>query len=79
MPDDHRRFLITFEQGEPDWPLLGLDHVPELPAIRWRQLNLDKLDQTARTKLVNDLNPHFPYGAPFSAMLRRDNLAVATG
>ena len=55
MPDDHRKFLVTFEQGEPDWPLLGLEHVPKLPAVRWRQLNLDKLDRTARSKLVENL------------------------
>ena len=55
MPDDHRRFLVTFEQGEPDWSLLGLDHVRDLPAIRWRQLNLDRLDPAARAKLVENL------------------------
>lgn len=31
MPADHRQFLVSFEQGEPDWPLLGLEHVPDLP------------------------------------------------
>jgi len=55
MPDDHRRFLLSFERGEPEWDLLGLDHVPDLPAIRWRQLNLDKLGAQARAKLVSDL------------------------
>lgn len=55
MPDDHRRFLLSFERGEPEWALLGLDHVPDLPAIRWRQLNLDKLGGQARAKLVSDL------------------------
>lgn len=55
MPDDHRRLLLSFERGEPAWELLGLDHVPDLPAIRWRQLNLDKLDARARAKLVSDL------------------------
>tara|TARA_R110001606_G_scaffold399304_1_gene584230 strand:+ start:7697 stop:8614 length:918 start_codon:yes stop_codon:yes gene_type:complete len=55
MPNDHRRFLISFEQGNPDWSLLGLEHAAELPAVRWRQINLDKLDATARTKLVENL------------------------
>jgi predicted nucleotidyltransferase component of viral defense system len=55
MPDDHRKLLISFEKGEPDWPLLGLDHVPDLPAIRWRQLNLDKLDTEKRAALVEGL------------------------
>ena len=55
MPDDHRRLLISFERGEPDWSLLGMDHIPYLPAIRWRQLNLDKLDATKRAQLVSEL------------------------
>src|SRR5712664_2967583 len=32
MPADHRKFLISFEQGEPDWDLLGLPNAAELPA-----------------------------------------------
>ncbi|MEP5436811.1 MAG: nucleotidyl transferase AbiEii/AbiGii toxin family protein, partial [Paracoccaceae bacterium] len=56
MPGEHRRFLISFERGEPEWNLLGLDHVPDLPAVRWRQLNLDKLGGKARAELVNNLH-----------------------
>jgi predicted nucleotidyltransferase component of viral defense system len=52
MPGEHRRFLISFERGEPDWPLLGLDNVADLPAVRWRQQNLDKLKAAARAALV---------------------------
>lgn len=55
MPDAHRRFLISFERGEPDWPLLALDGVAELPAVRWRQQNLDKLGGPARAALVTRL------------------------
>lgn len=55
MPDEHRRFLVSFEQGEPDWALLGVDHAAELPAVRWRQQNLDKLDDAMRARLVDNL------------------------
>lgn len=55
MPDDHRRFLISFERGKPDWPLLSLDGAADLPAIRWRQQNLDKLKPDAREALVREL------------------------
>ncbi len=55
MPDDHREFLISFERGEPDWPLLGLEHVAELPAVRWRQQNLNTLDDKRRSVLINKL------------------------
>ncbi len=55
MPDHHRQFLISFECGVPDWALLGLNGIAELPAVRWRQQNLDKLDKAARTALVEQL------------------------
>jgi predicted nucleotidyltransferase component of viral defense system len=52
MPDHHREFLIGFERAEPDWSLLKIGHVAELPAIRWRQRNLDKLKPDQRSALV---------------------------
>lgn len=52
MPDHHREFLIGFERGEPDWSLFKIGHVAELPAIRWRQRNLDKLKPEQRSALV---------------------------
>lgn len=55
MPDKHREFLIGFERGEPDWSLLKIGHVAELPAIRWRQRNLDKLKCDQRSALVEML------------------------
>lgn len=55
MPVQHREFLIGFERGEPDWALLGLPHVAKLPAVLWRQQNLDKLSKDARAALVQKL------------------------
>jgi predicted nucleotidyltransferase component of viral defense system len=52
MPSDHRKFLISFERGEPDWDLLGVPKAAELPAVLWRQQNLDKLPKDKRAKLV---------------------------
>lgn len=53
MSDRHREFLIGFERGEPDWSLLTISHVADLPAVRWRQQNLDKLDTDRRSALVD--------------------------
>ena len=43
MPDAHKNFLLSFERGEPDWSLIGLPEAANLPDIKWRQLNLNKL------------------------------------
>ncbi len=55
MPDDHRRFLISFEKGEPDWSQLGVDGVANLPAVQWREQNLASLPTKRRQQLVTSL------------------------
>jgi Nucleotidyl transferase AbiEii toxin, Type IV TA system len=55
MPQPHRRFLVSFERGEPDWQLLKVPAARDLPAIRWRQQNLDKMASTERAQLVSRL------------------------
>jgi len=55
MPEQHRRFLISFERGSPEWPLLELPGASDLPAVRWRQQNLDKMSSAERAQLVSKL------------------------
>lgn len=52
MPDRHREFLIGFERGEPEWSLLELSHIANLPAVRWRQLNLSRASDVRRAQMV---------------------------
>lgn len=55
MPREHRAFLMSFKQGNPDWPLLGIAEAADLPAVMWRQQNLDKLAADKRNALVRRL------------------------
>ena len=55
MPEAHRQFLVSFERGEPEWSLLGVPGAAELPAVQWRQQNLDKLSAKRRAELVVQL------------------------
>lgn len=55
MPQNHKEFLIGFKRGAPQWDLLGVPGAAELPAIRWKQINLDKLSPEARARLVSQL------------------------
>jgi hypothetical protein len=47
MPKAHREFLIGFKRGQPDWSLLGVPGAAELPVVRWKQLNFDRLAPAA--------------------------------
>lgn len=44
--------MADLKRGEPDWSLLGVPGAADLPAIRWKQINLDKLPAEHRAKLV---------------------------
>ncbi|MDX8500229.1 nucleotidyl transferase AbiEii/AbiGii toxin family protein [Mesorhizobium sp. VK4C] len=43
MDDTAREFLIGLHDGEPDFEAIGLPQAANLPAIRWKLLNLKKL------------------------------------
>jgi hypothetical protein len=55
MPEPHRRFLVSFKRGAPDWELLDLPGADLLPAVRWRLKNLTKLDERRRAVLLGRL------------------------
>jgi predicted nucleotidyltransferase component of viral defense system len=52
-----RDFLRTLALARPDWSLLGIPHLKELPAIRWRLQNLETLarKQPQRLKALADV------------------------
>ena len=55
MPESHRQFLLGFKRGEPDWTLLGVEGAQNLPAVLWKQRNLDKLPADRRRELAEAL------------------------
>ena len=55
MPDAHRHFLVGFKRGEPDWALLGIPEAKLLPAVLWKQRNLDRLSTEKRRELADVL------------------------
>jgi len=55
MPEDHKHFLVSFYRRKPEWSRLGLDGLDQLPAVRWRELNLDKAGEKTRVDMVRKL------------------------
>lgn len=43
LDDDNRDFLVSFKRGEPDWSLSPVEGLQNLPAIRWKLQNIQKL------------------------------------
>jgi predicted nucleotidyltransferase component of viral defense system len=47
---NERRFLLSLVAAEPEWKLLGVPHLEQLPGLRWKLHNLERLRKAnART------------------------------
>ena len=60
LSDNDKQFLVPFKKGEPDWSLLPFDTVKDLPAVKWKLQNIQKMEKekhlTALRKLEDVLN-----------------------
>jgi hypothetical protein len=46
-----REFLLSLVRNEPNWTLLGIKHLEQLPGIRWKLENLGRLAKANPKKL----------------------------
>jgi predicted nucleotidyltransferase component of viral defense system len=49
---NERQFLLSLVNNAPDWGLLNVAHVDQLPAIRWKVKNLDQLAKSSPKKFA---------------------------
>ena len=54
LTDEDKRFLISFEQGEPDWDSVEYGYFAEYPSVIWKLLNLAKLKKENPAKLQSE-------------------------
>ena len=52
LDENERRFLLSLVSGEPDWSLLGVTHLEQLPGIRWKLHNLAQLRKSNAKKFA---------------------------
>jgi predicted nucleotidyltransferase component of viral defense system len=45
MTENERRFLLSIKQGQPDWELMPVACIGQLPAIQWKLINIRKMDK----------------------------------
>ncbi len=52
LDEPTKRFLLSFHALQPDWELSELPHMRNLPAIRWKLMNLERLKAEQPDKYV---------------------------
>lgn len=55
LTEHDKAFLLGFKAGKPEWDHLGMTHIRNLPAIRWKQRNLEQMDKKKRQRAVDTL------------------------
>ena len=55
LSNKQREFLIGFKKGKPNWPLLELEGISNLPAVNWKMLNLERMESKARKEAIKKL------------------------
>ncbi len=48
LTDADRAFLLSMKAGEPDWGLMDLPNIEQLPALRWKLLNVQRMTPKKR-------------------------------
>ena len=55
MSEADKKFLISFESGQPEWDGYELEYFKNNPSVQWKLLNLKKLAKQNPQKLLDEL------------------------
>lgn len=55
LTNNERHFLLSVKQGDPDWTLLPIEQIKDLPGIRWKLMNIKNIDPNKHKILIEKL------------------------
>jgi hypothetical protein len=55
---EEKHFLVSVKEGAPRWDLLGLEGVENLPAVKWKLLNIGKMEPSKHRDAVRKLRDY---------------------
>ena len=56
LDKDEKRFLLSMKQGEPEWDILGIKHLKELPALQWKLQNIRRMEKRKQADALGKLH-----------------------
>ncbi|SMO38332.1 nucleotidyl transferase AbiEii/AbiGii toxin family protein [Fodinibius sediminis] len=55
LTEKERAFLISFQQADPQWDSIPISHLKELPGVRWKLINIKKMDKRKHQEMGEKL------------------------
>jgi len=59
LTETDKRFLIQFKKGNPNWDHINMPHIKDLPAVKWKLHNLDRMNKDERNIMIDRLSEFF--------------------
>jgi predicted nucleotidyltransferase component of viral defense system len=56
LSNDQRKYLLSLQEGSPNWRLLGVSDVENLPAVKWKLKNIQKMEPEKRDQDLQALS-----------------------
>lgn len=55
LTEKEKQFLVSLKMGKPDYTLMPYLHLDQLPALRWKLLNIQKISSIKQRQMVGNL------------------------
>jgi hypothetical protein len=58
MTQEERRFIVSIKEGKPQWDMLGVPEIENLPAIQWKLQNIRRMTPTKHREALQKLRDY---------------------
>jgi hypothetical protein len=55
LTENERLFLLSIKKGEPDWRLLPISGIDQLPSLKWKAMNIGKMETVKHKAALENL------------------------
>jgi len=55
MTDQDKQFLLSVKRGRPEWKLFSISGIEQLPSVRWKLMNIERMPDAKHKKSLEKL------------------------
>jgi len=59
LTEDEIKFILSFKNKNPEWKLSGIDGIENYPSVKWKLMNLEKMEEKKHAAAYEKLKRYF--------------------
>lgn len=59
LTDEQKNFILSFKNNRPEWKLSGIEGIENYPSVKWKLMNLEKMDEKKHQSAYDKLREYF--------------------